>query len=303
MRLVTVVIVSTNQARFLSDAIQSVGEQRYSAHEIIVIDNGSSDTAPAIAERYPDIRFVRFRARQRLAVAWNTGVRLAEGDCLVLLNADERLLPSHFDTALRLFDAHPSVAMVCGRFSGWHPSGEGQEDRCLAGPDRDWYSALLRGNFIGPLAVAMLRRDVLTAIGGLCETSAGAPELALYLRIARNHTIVCHDTVVADCRARGHREARFDLLIGHLEALAAERRYARRRPDARAAYRNGRSLATRAYREAACREVLADVEAGHWRAALDRLTSLLTHAPTVALHALWTIMLGLIASNLRTEHQ
>ena len=51
--LVSVIITSYNQARFLSDAIESVLTQTYSQFEIVVVDDGSTDNASEVVARYP----------------------------------------------------------------------------------------------------------------------------------------------------------------------------------------------------------------------------------------------------------
>ncbi len=52
MARISIVIPSYNQAEFLEDAIESAYNQTFAAHEIIVINDCSTDNSPEIAERY-----------------------------------------------------------------------------------------------------------------------------------------------------------------------------------------------------------------------------------------------------------
>ena len=90
--LVSVIITSYNQARFLSDAIESVLTQTYSQFEMVVVDDGSTDNASEVVARYPGVRYMR-QDNQGLSAARNTGLRESNGAYLVFLDADDRLLP------------------------------------------------------------------------------------------------------------------------------------------------------------------------------------------------------------------
>ena len=57
--VVSIVIPCYDQARFLGDAIDSAERQTYARVEIIVVDDGSRDATAAVAERYPQVRYVR----------------------------------------------------------------------------------------------------------------------------------------------------------------------------------------------------------------------------------------------------
>lgn len=297
VRLVTVVITSANQARFLNDAVQSVLAQTYPRHEIIVIDNGSHDNTVSIVSRYPTVRFIRFQTNHGTAAACNTGIRHTGGDFVVLLHATDRLLPHHFETALRAFDARPDAALVCGDFYTRRPDGEREYYRRSRAPNPDYYASLLCGNFIGPPAVVMIRRDVLIGVGGLDHAFDGAEDLELYLRIARNHTLACHDDIIAECRSRTHPDWRglARLLKAHLRALHSQRSFIKGRAEYRAAYRHGIYWGKRVHGDPAFWQLVSHGKAGHWQTALGGLMTLLTSAPTVVLNGLWSKVLAVVA--------
>src|ERR687898_2206392 len=111
--LVTVVIPCYNQAHFLGEAIESVLSQSYPNFEIIVVDDGSTDNTSEVASRYEGVRLVR-QENRGLAGARNTGIKHSEGEYLVFLDADDRLLPEALAVGLGCFEAHPECALVAG---------------------------------------------------------------------------------------------------------------------------------------------------------------------------------------------
>src|SRR5215212_9338337 len=111
--LVSVIIPCYNQAHFLGEAIESVLSQSYKNFEIIVVDDGSSDNTSEVASSYEEVRLVR-QENRGLSAARNAGITHSEGEYLVFLDADDRLLPKALEAGLECFEAHPECALVAG---------------------------------------------------------------------------------------------------------------------------------------------------------------------------------------------
>ena len=195
--LVSVVIPCYNHARFLGEAIESVLAQTHQQFEIVVVDDGSSDSTVDVARGYEGVRCVSQR-NQGQGAARNEGLRHISGEFVVFLDADDRLLPHAFDVGLRCLAAHPEVAFVAGRYAGLGPDGIQRPFRHDPVVERDHYLRLLTNNYICMLATVMFRTAVVRHVGGF--KFRAAEDYDLYLRIARNHRIWCHDQVVAEYR-------------------------------------------------------------------------------------------------------
>ena len=93
---VSVVVPSHNHAAFVEAAVASALEQTRPADEIVVIDDGSSDSSPArlraMAARHDRIRLVAREGRGAAATI-NDAVRLSRGDYVNVLNSDDRFAP------------------------------------------------------------------------------------------------------------------------------------------------------------------------------------------------------------------
>ena len=111
----SVVIPCYNQAHFLSEAIESVLAQSYPHFEIVVVDDGSTDDTPKVAARYPAVRCIR-QDNRGLSAARNAGLGCSEGEYVVFLDADDRLLPEALEVGLECFDANPECAFVSGHY-------------------------------------------------------------------------------------------------------------------------------------------------------------------------------------------
>lgn len=92
--LISVVIPSYNQGRFIEQTITSVLGQNYPNLELIVIDGGSTDQTQRIIEKYLDsISYYVSELDNGQAHAINKGFRVAKGDILAWLNSDDMYLP------------------------------------------------------------------------------------------------------------------------------------------------------------------------------------------------------------------
>lgn len=111
----SVVTPSYNQAKFIADAVESVKAQEYPDREHIVMDNCSTDGTGAILKDYPYLKLIR-ETDQGQSDALNKGFKMASGDIVGWLNADDRYLPGCFKTVSDFFVSHPSCDIIYGNY-------------------------------------------------------------------------------------------------------------------------------------------------------------------------------------------
>lgn len=92
---ISVIIPSYNQQEYLADSIESVLTQTVKPHEIIVVDDGSTDSSLEIARKYP-VTVIQ-QVNKGLSSARNTGIMNATGDYCFFLDADDIILESCLD--------------------------------------------------------------------------------------------------------------------------------------------------------------------------------------------------------------
>ncbi|HEY3067736.1 MAG TPA: glycosyltransferase family A protein [Methylomirabilota bacterium] len=154
---VTVIIPAYNAADMIGRAIESALRQTVPPQEIIVVDDGSTDETAAAAARYPEVT-VLSQDNRGPGAARNAGARVAKGDWLGLLDADDTWTDTKLERQLP-YTRDPRVGLVYAR-RDLHPDYV-----------RPTLVTLLRGNFIGTSSV-LLRRSAFEEVGGFDEHGA-----------------------------------------------------------------------------------------------------------------------------------
>jgi len=112
---VSVVVATHNMARFLPKAVSSLLAQSLprSQFEIIVVDDGSSDSTPAMLSRFAgQITVLRQCSRQGLVPSVNQGLEQARGRFFVRVDADDEVAPDLLYLGCRLLNANPRAACI-----------------------------------------------------------------------------------------------------------------------------------------------------------------------------------------------
>lgn len=96
MSVFSIIVPIYRVEKYLEECIQSVLEQDFSEYELILVDDGSPDGCPQIADRYAgeDTRIrVIHKQNEGLTLARNSGLLICEGEYVINLDGDDRLMP------------------------------------------------------------------------------------------------------------------------------------------------------------------------------------------------------------------
>jgi len=112
----SVIIPCFNDGKFIREAIASVEAYSSPVYEIIVVNDGSTDslTQQVLGELKNVGYQVIDQPNQGAAAARNTGVRNALGDYILPLDSDNRIRPSYIEKGIEILDHFPEVAVVYG---------------------------------------------------------------------------------------------------------------------------------------------------------------------------------------------
>ena len=200
--LVSCIIIFLNEEKFLADAVESVLAQTYANWELLLVDDGSSDSSKFIAmeycERHPErIRYLTHEARANrgMSASRNLGLREARGEFAAFLDADDSWLPDKLKQQVALFEEHPDAVMICCATRYWHSwqaNSVPDEDICTGDVRRDgrWVRALQQDrvypgeellSHLYPLGEgmtpsssgSMVRRETALKVGGYDDTFRG----------------------------------------------------------------------------------------------------------------------------------
>lgn len=111
---VSVIIPVYNEEAFLAEAVESIQRQAYEPLEIIVVDDGSTDSTAQIAASFKgDVHYV-FQTNSGPAAARNRGLRIAHGNVISFLDADDLWSENKLELQLARLADDPPVEIVLG---------------------------------------------------------------------------------------------------------------------------------------------------------------------------------------------
>lgn len=113
MTRLSIVIVSFNARVDLAHCLLSLKKNPPAIdHEIVVVDNDSSDGSAEAAQTIPGVRVVRMGRNAGFSAANNAGIRESTGDVLLLLNSDTLVPPGAIDALIARLRATPAAAIA-----------------------------------------------------------------------------------------------------------------------------------------------------------------------------------------------
>jgi len=112
--LVTTVIPAFNAERFLAATIESALAQDHDPHEVIVVDDGSTDATPEIVGHFEGARYMR-QENGGPAAARNAGTAAAAGEMVCCLDHDDLMPPGRLRRQVSYLLEHPTSGVVLGR--------------------------------------------------------------------------------------------------------------------------------------------------------------------------------------------
>lgn len=191
---ITVVVPNCNEARYISDCLNSVLMQSFPFWECIIVDDVSSDTSLEVAQSYvrADSRFqiVRHNSNKGLAATRNTGLKHAKGEYVTFLDADDYLSQHALYDRYRQLCLNRSNEAVAGTYCGMrhvaeHSYGEFElVPKALQTPMRTLQSSGYESPFNAH--APMLRVSVMRACGGFDESMRfGAEDWDCWVRLMR----------------------------------------------------------------------------------------------------------------------
>lgn len=144
--LVSVIIPTYNRAEILPATLESVLSQTYPAIEIIVVDDGSTDSTAAVVEKYGEC--VRYLQQPHLGAksARSRGINASAGDYLTLLDDDDLMAPTKIERQVAVLDSCQQFGVIhCGyRYIDKEGTLLGMSGRL---PEGDVRGSIVRGCF------------------------------------------------------------------------------------------------------------------------------------------------------------
>jgi len=194
---ISVIIPTYNGEKFITRAIESVLNQTTPVHEIIVINDGSTDQTHDVVQRYMDKIIYKMIPNGGVSRARNIGIEISCGDWVAFLDSDDEWLLNKLEQQVAFIKQYSEVGMIFSTYD----LASGQHDNMqkipfsqihLLGQDAirrnkpvidDCFYLLFVENFIKTSTV-MIRRDVLKQTGLFDENLRTVEDRDLFIRVA-----------------------------------------------------------------------------------------------------------------------
>jgi glycosyltransferase involved in cell wall biosynthesis len=169
MATVSIVLPTYNRAHTLQQSIRSILEQTHKDFELIIVDDGSSDTTQEVLTSFSDprIRIIRHDKNRGVAEARNTGVRAARYPYIAFQDSDDEWLPHHLEKLLQALEQSPQHTGIA--YSAFYREDSHGRQKLIPGKheqkfEGDLSSALLKNNFV-TLQASLVRKECFEKTG------------------------------------------------------------------------------------------------------------------------------------------
>jgi len=189
MPAVSVIIPTFNRAGKVIRAVASVLNQTFEDHEIIVVDDGSSDGTRDSLDRFHHyITYILHWENSGVSAARNTGISASKSPLISFLDSDDYWLPGKLAAQVDFFRHNPD-AVACQTGEIWIRNGVRVNPRKRhLKPSGDIFEPSLKLCLISPSAV-MLKRSVLNEMGLFDEDLPACEDYDLWLRISSRYPV------------------------------------------------------------------------------------------------------------------
>jgi len=232
MPKVTVMIPTYNYARFLGEAIQSVLDQTFQDFEIIVVDDGSTDNAKEVVEKFKDtrIRYI-YQDHRGASAAQNVALHAARGEYITGIGADDIYLPQNLEIKVNLLDSRPEIDLVCSDVYGFDDKTGPIVGSLWHGPTAQYsgfdpvkavsqpLKELLRYGCVFLVQASLIRSKVFDVVGYFDESLSASEDWDLVIRIVQRFRLEIIDLPLLKLR-RHDANLSIDPVKSYLGAVA-----------------------------------------------------------------------------------
>jgi glycosyltransferase involved in cell wall biosynthesis len=218
--MISVIIPCYNYGHLIADTIDSVLHQSYADVEIIVIDDGSTDSTKEVLShytaKYSQVKYYKYE-NAGLGTARNRGLEKVTGQYIQFLDADDLIEPEKFEVQLRLFEDNPEADVVYGSVRYFKNNAFDLSERLLTywGPNKEWmpkvsgkndaiYSSAIKGNF-AHLSSPLFKKELVDMVGDFDNEISAVADYHFLLRcVIAGAYFYYHDTANTYSLVRWH---------------------------------------------------------------------------------------------------
>ena len=216
----SIIIPTHNRAAHILHAVDSVLRQAYTDWELIIVDDGSTDTTRGVIDKIQDRRLnYIYQENKERGAARNTGIRKSTGDYVTFLDSDDQLHPTHLTEAYEMIRLWNQPHWFHLRYEIKTKKGHLIRKINRIASEED----LLKGNPLSCMGV-FVRKDIINKnVFNEDRQLAGSEDWELWMRLASQFPLRISNQVTATLISHKNRS----VVNQHLERLVARIELAR----------------------------------------------------------------------------
>ncbi|MBD2167457.1 glycosyltransferase [Calothrix membranacea FACHB-236] len=192
MPLISVIIPAFNSEKTIKKTIESVLQQTFTDFEVIIINDGSSDSTLEIVQKINDSRITVYSFDNAGAnVSRNRGLYYAKGEFVSFLDADDMWSLDKLESQLKLLQIHPESSVAYSWTNYIDDKSQFLRRGSYIVATGNVYPNILLVNFLENGSNPLIRKQALNVIGGFDESLGACQDWDIYLRLATNYQFVC----------------------------------------------------------------------------------------------------------------
>ena len=191
---ISVVMPTYNYGCFIGEAIESFLNQTFTDFELIVVDDGSTDHTHDVIAQFQDQRLVVLHRDENSGSAvWarNDGMAIAQGEFIVVADADDVSRPDRLYEQISFLDQYPHIDLLGGALLPVGPMGQPIGPPVYKPVYRSHFERyrlkLLQGETVFVHGALMFRRAILKKLGGYHFYASGG-DYEFMMRATRYYT-------------------------------------------------------------------------------------------------------------------
>jgi len=195
MPLISIVIPLYNKERFIKETLDSVFNQSFPDYEIIIVNDGSTDSSVFIVNAIEDQRItVLSNQNKGVSHARNFGISKANSDLIALLDGDDLWEPNHLENLYNLYEKFPDCGLYATAYNKKYFNGEKIKAsynglaKEYFGIIEDYFSASIKDSIAWTSAV-LIPMKTFRKVGVFDEEMRSGQDTDLWIRIALKDSV------------------------------------------------------------------------------------------------------------------
>jgi glycosyltransferase involved in cell wall biosynthesis len=167
---ISIIIPVYNSETFICETIDKIKEQNISSYEIIVVDDGSTDSSAKLLQKYEEIIYI-FKENGGPASARNLGLKHAKGSYIIFIDIDDFWEEGSLNKLSDYLDKHPSTQIIEGKIREFRTYQNSNE-----------FDFSTESYFTSNFGTCMIRREVFAIVGDFEEKLLRSEDIDWYTR-------------------------------------------------------------------------------------------------------------------------